>query len=192
MLAFSITPPERDAGSDARLEAYLAGIAAGDQHSLALLYNQTRAAVYGFALSLLKNPCDAEDAAHDTYLHIWRAAGSYTAQGKPLAWIFTITRRLALMRLREQARLAPLPDSEDRDRFAHVPAVDATDRLLLEALLDNLSDEERQIVVLHAMTGLKHREIAEILDLPLSTVLSKYNRALKKLRSIVKEEATYA
>ncbi|MBQ6150822.1 MAG: RNA polymerase sigma factor, partial [Mogibacterium sp.] len=39
-----------------------------------------------------------------------------------------------------------------------------------------------QIVVLHAMTGFRHREIAEILDIPTGTVLSKYNRALKKMR----------
>ena len=42
--------------------------------------------------------------------------------------------------------------------------------------------EERQIFVLHAATGLRHREIAEILDLPTGTVLSKYNSALKKMR----------
>ena len=45
-----------------------------------------------------------------------------------------------------------------------------------------LDAEERQIVVLHAMTGFRHREIAEVLDLPTGTVLSKYNRALKKMR----------
>ena len=50
-----------------------------------------------------------------------------------------------------------------------------------------LSDEERQIVVLYAMTGLKHREIADLLDLKLTTVLSKYSRAIKKLRSALKE-----
>ena len=45
-----------------------------------------------------------------------------------------------------------------------------------------LDAEERQIVILHAMTGFRHREIAEVLDLPTGTVLSKYNRALKKMR----------
>ena len=49
-------------------------------------------------------------------------------------------------------------------------------------LLDSLDSQERRIVVLHAVTGLKHREIAALLELPLSTVLSKYSRSLKKLR----------
>ena len=45
-----------------------------------------------------------------------------------------------------------------------------------------LNEDERQIVMLHSMAGMKHREIAEIVDMPVSTVLSKYNRSLKKLR----------
>ena len=56
------------------------------------------------------------------------------------------------------------------------------DRMMLEAVLSALSDEERQIVTLHALTGLRHREIAALLGLPLPTVLSKYSRALKKLQ----------
>ena len=51
-----------------------------------------------------------------------------------------------------------------------------------------VSDEESQIVMLHAVAGLKHREIADMLDMPLATVLSKYNRALKKMRRIIEGE----
>lgn len=53
---------------------------------------------------------------------------------------------------------------------------------MLTQCMDRLSDQERHIVVLHAVGGLKHREIAAMLELPLPTVLSKYARALKKLR----------
>ena len=48
--------------------------------------------------------------------------------------------------------------------------------------MEELSDEERQIVTLHAVSGFKHREIAELMELPLPTVLSKYSRALKRLK----------
>ena len=46
-----------------------------------------------------------------------------------------------------------------------------------------IGEEERRIVLLHAITGMKHREIAALLELPLATVLSKYHRALKKMRA---------
>ena len=56
------------------------------------------------------------------------------------------------------------------------------DRSVLLACMEALSDEERQIVTLHAVSGFKHREIAELMELPLPTVLSKYSRALKRLK----------
>ena len=59
--------------------------------------------------------------------------------------------------------------------------------MMLSGLLSALNDQERQIITLHALTGLKHREIAALLDLPLPTVLSKYSRALKKLKLAWKE-----
>lgn len=59
--------------------------------------------------------------------------------------------------------------------------------MTLLALLEALGDQERQIVTLHALAGLKHREIAAMLALPLPTVLSKYSRALKKLQLAWKE-----
>ena len=60
--------------------------------------------------------------------------------------------------------------------------VTTEDRTVLTAALSTLSDEERQIIMLHVTAGLKHREIAQLLELPLSTVLSKYRRALSKLK----------
>ena len=54
--------------------------------------------------------------------------------------------------------------------------------MILQKALDILEFEDRQIVVLHALTGMKHREIAELLDMPVGTVLSKYKRSLEKMR----------
>ena len=56
--------------------------------------------------------------------------------------------------------------------------------------MNHLSDEERQIVVLHAVAGFKHREIADLTGLSLTGVLSKYSRALKKLKQYMEQEGT--
>ena len=171
----------------ALLERDLALIAQGSQDALADLYLRSRSAVYGFSLSLLKNPSDAEDVLQDTYLQIWRAAGAYRAQGKPMAWVLTITRNLSLSQLRERQRRDDSLPEHWIDQLADTPAVTQEDRMTLESLLLHLSEQERQIVILHALSGLKHREIAQLLELSLSTVLSKYHRALKKLRASWKE-----
>lgn len=186
-MMFCMTVAEPAPGAGAALEDCIARIAGGDKEALAQLYAQTRPAVYGFALSILKNPHDAEDVLHDAYLQVWNAAPQYRPRGKAMAWLLTIVRNLAMDQLRRQKHEEPLTREGWQTQLADVPAVSAEDRMALAALLTALEDQERQIVTLHALTGLKHREIAALLDLPLPTVLSKYSRALKKLRLAWKE-----
>ena len=99
----------------------------------------------------------------------------------------TIVRNLSLDRLRQQARTEPLDWDQWQEQLSELPAVTHEDQMTLTALLAALADQERQIVILHVLTGLKHREIAALLELPLATVLSQYSRALKKLRLAWKE-----
>ena len=166
-----------------QLEGLMAGLAAGDRESLAQLYHRTRAAVYGLALSILGSGHDAEDVTQDTYVTAWEKCHLYRPQGTPMAWLLTITRNLARMKLRTGAAPRTLGRSRWHAIPAQSPSVTPEDRAVLEAALNILSDQERQIVVLHAAAGLKHREIAKLLELPLPTVLSKYRRALSKLKT---------
>lgn len=167
------------------LESLLLGVAAGDSHSLEELYHRTRTVVYGLVLSYLKHPQDAEDVTQDAFVRIWDTAASYRPQGKPMAWLLTVARNLALMRLRERGKTQELTDEEWSALPARAPDVTMEDRHVLRAALSVLSEQERQVVMLHAVTGLKHREIAQLLELPLATVLSKYRRALKKLNLLL-------
>ncbi len=171
--------------SSAPDEGLIAQIAAGSTEALASLYRQTNSSVYGFALSIVKNSADAEDIMQETYLRICSCAGGYSPQGKPMAWILTIVKNLALMKLRSQKPVSPLEDWDPPDGRDHFRA--SEDRIVLAAALRYLSDDERQILILHAVSGLKQREIASLLELKLTTVLSKYRRALKKLKSHLME-----
>ena len=171
-------------------ERLLPLVGQGDSEAFEVLYRSTEKAVYALALSILKNPHDAEDIVQETYLKVRAAAHLYVPQGKPLAWLLTITKNLCRDLLRGQSRTEAAPDgAEDDLRFSYVS--DPTDRLVLEAALKALGEEERQVVLLHAASGLKHREIARDLGLPLSTVLSRYSRALKKLQRYLTEEGVH-
>ena len=87
------------------------------------------------------------------------------------------------MRLRQQFRTQPLPEEDNHPAFAlDCPTLTADDRHVLSIALQVLKDDERRVLFLHVITGLKHREIAALLQIPLPTVLSKYHRALKKLK----------
>ena len=163
-------------------EAVFGKIATGDRDAFSSLYEKVSGAVYAYCLSVLRNRTDAEDAMQDTFVKIRGAAHLYRPMGKPMAWIFTIARNLCLMKLRTSSRTVDIPDVELMGPDSFNGITDAEDRMVMGALLRLLGDDDRQIIMLHAVTGLKHREIAGIMGLPLSTVLSKYNRGIKKLR----------
>jgi len=147
------------------------------------LYQLAAPGVYAFALSVLKNSHDAEDVLQDTFLRIYDGAASYHSQGKPMAWILTITKNLCYKRLQELKRGGAIPLEEWKDYGLAQSGTTSDDRLVIQACMEKLTDDERQIVVLHAVSGFKHREIAKMLDMKLSTVLSKYHRAVKKLKN---------
>lgn len=157
-------------------------IADGDKEAFQLLFTQTSSSIYGFLLSIVRNREDAEDLLQETYIRVRLHAGKYSDQGKPLAWMFTIARNLALMRLRESKRSSyeTIEDLNLQMDFSQLHNVE--DRMVLNAAFHVLEEEERSIVLLHAVNGMKHKEISTILGKPLSTILSKYRRSIKKLK----------
>ena len=131
---------------------------------------------------MLKNAQDAQDALHDCFVSIHAAAPGYRGRGKAMAWILTIARNHCLHRLRERSRRADSPPEDWEALLEAREDMPPEDRLLIRQCMTLLTDEERNILLLHAVAGFKHREIAGMLSRPVSTVLSKYHRALKKLR----------
>lgn len=155
--------------------------------ALEKLYNVTKDMIYGYALSMLKNTHDAEDVLHDTYLCVYHAAQRYLPKGRPLAWILAIARNLCLDKLRARSRIADLAEEDWEQYLRSNRGLSVDDKLLIEFCLLALTDEEREILLLHVLSGLKHREIAEMTNKPLATILSKYHRALKKMRTRLEE-----
>ena len=171
-------------------ENLIAEIAAGNAESFRKVYKETGSAVYGLALSILKNRHDAEDVMHDAFLKIHEGAKDYQPMGKPLAWIFTIVRNLCYNRLRGSTVFEELDSVRElADENARIE-IHTENRLMIDTALAVLDDQDREIVMLHAMAGWKHRETARFLELPVSTVLSKYNRALKKMRTALEGKMT--
>lgn len=149
--------------------------------AFACLYDRLKAPVYGLALSILRVRDDAEDVMQNTFLRVWDCAGQYRPGTDARAWVLKITRNLALMLLRTRRRSAELGDWAES-----LPGSDETapvlDRLVLEALLRYLDETERQVVMLFAVGGYSHKEIAAVLEKPYATVRWKYSNAMKKLK----------
>ena len=179
---------EERSGRNPRIERLILRLAEGDPSSLGELYELIKTDIYAFALSKLANAEDAEDITHDTFVGIYKNAPMYQPMGKPLAWIFTMEHNLIRRHVTVRGRTVSLDETVEIPDTGGDLAEKIVKSEFLRTLLSVLDEEERTVIALHINSGLKHREIARVLDKPLSTVLSKYNRAIKKLKSIVKEE----
>lgn len=193
MMLFSFVLSENDPlKKESRLididERLFIKIGKGDSEALDELYHLTERSLYAFSVSLTRNHEMALEIMQETYLKILSAAHLYKPMGKPLAWIFTITKNLYYTEIKKSGRYDTQDPSElsNNRKFSYV--TDPEDRLVLEAVLEKLTEEERKIILLYAVSGMRHREIAESLDMKLSTLLSKYHRGLKKLRSYLEKE----
>ena len=185
MLSILMTTEYAPVADNNTLKQLLSGVAAGDREALAELYHRTRAAVYGMALSYLHNSHDAQDMTQDVFVRVWDCASQYRPTGSPMGWLMAVCRNLCLMQLRGDGRRTALDDAEWEAIPEGESRLSAEERAILQDALSVLDEGERRMVLLHAVTGLKHREIAALLELPLATVLSKYHRALKKMRSFL-------
>ncbi len=171
---------------DVVTDAMILKISEGDMVAFEQFYRATDSAIYGYVLSFVKEHHEAKDLMQETYIKVRNGAKNYKPSGKPMAWVFTIARNLAMMKLRKAGRETTTDEIEIQagsETFEDAYIESET----LRAALNILDAESRQIVILYCVTGLKHKEIAEHLNMNQSTVISKYNRSLKKLSEHLKE-----
>lgn len=171
-------------------EQIFTAIAEGDTRAIENLYLKTERVLYAYLLSLTKDHDFAVDLLQETYLKIMAAAHLYTPKGKPMAWIFSIAKNLFHDALRKKSRELSVGEMELLEHANLSYEMQPENKLVLTAALEELAEEERSIILLYAVSGMKHREIAKMLNLNLSTVLSKYHRGLKKLRTIIEKGGT--
>lgn len=162
-------------------------IGSNDMAALDELYHLTERTLYAYIISIVKNHDETLDLMQETFIKIMSSAHLYKPMGKPLAWMFTIAKNLHLSKLRKLKKEIDLDSHEISNDLKFSYITDNDDKIVLEAVLNILDEDERKIVMLYAVSGLKHKEIAESIGLKLSTTISKYNRALKKLRKYLTE-----
>ena len=168
------------------VEDLLLKTAKGDMEAFEKLYMDTKKFVYSHILSVIKDPEIAQDLTQDTFIKIKDSAHTYKPQGTPMAWILRIGKNFALMAIRKSGR-EQITDIEENEYLVNRSAEMSVDEtIVLKAAMDTLNEEEREIVFLHIVNGMKHKEIAKIVGKPLGTVLWKYNAALGKLKKVLK------
>ncbi len=172
----------------------MARLAESDEGALAELYARLASRVYALALRMLRSPEEAEEVLQDTFLKLYRHAGSYDAlKGSPRAFIYTIARNEALSRLRAR-RVRPVKAHWDvhapDEALRATPIGDPLDRVVVEGALERLEPDEAELLQAAFFDDYTHAELAERTGLPLGTVKSRIRRALLRLRVYLERDET--
>jgi RNA polymerase sigma-70 factor (ECF subfamily) len=153
---------------------------AGDKDAFRFLVERYQAEAVGHALAILTNREDALDAVQEAFLDAYHALGRFDTARQFYPWFYTILRNrcFKLVGRRKDVGLS----LDDTSILAPVNEIPAEDRLALERALLELSSAEREIVTLKHLDGLSYNEIAERLEIPKGTVMSRVFNARKHQR----------
>ncbi len=159
----------------------------GSEEAFEQLYTESKRGVYSFIYSYVPNSFDAEDLTEQTYINVRSYVDRYLPGSNPLAWILQIAKNNCLNFIKRNKNEVTFTDAEKQVSHLQTETIEVGGQIL-DIIRNSLSEDEQKIVIMHLVTGLKHREIAEELDMPIGTVLWKYNKAIKYLQGKIKKE----
>jgi RNA polymerase sigma-70 factor (ECF subfamily) len=153
----------------------------GDKDAFRHLVERYQAEAIGHALAILANREDALDVVQEAFLDAFQALGRFDVERQFYPWFYTILRhrcfKLAAGRKKREAN-----SLEETVIIAPTKGVPTEVQMSLEQALLELSPEERELITLKHLDGLTYEEMAERLDIPEGTVMSRLYHARKRLR----------
>ena len=157
---------------------------AGSKEAFCSLYGIYKDRLYRYALYRLGDPTEAEDAVSDCVLAAWKSIGSLRSEKAFGSWIFRILSNCCAARIREimeeRGSLGRLYDA-DAGSTSAPPSLSAE----LSEALSQLSEDEREVVLLSVTGGLSSTEISSLMGLTPGSVRSKLSRSLAKMRDFL-------
>ncbi len=148
--------------------------------------------LYRFALSLARSQADACDLVQQTF-YIWATKGeSLRETTKAKSWLFTTLYREFLRGRRRDARatsIEDLPPGENEIAAEEVDRVAKLDSAVVMAALQEVDELFRAPLTLFYLQDLSYQEIAEAIDVPMGTVMSRLSRGKAQLRAVLEREA---
>jgi RNA polymerase sigma-70 factor (ECF subfamily) len=184
-------------------------VASEEHERFEALVNEHLDGLYGTALRLTRNRAAAEDLIQDTFLKAWRSYRTFQDGTNARAWLYKILMNAYIDTYRRQARTPEVVDQEDVGEFyLYAKALDSEElkragdpeEILLSTIMDadvkaaleQVPETFRAPVILADLEEFSYREIADILDIPIGTVMSRLYRGRRHLQRLLWEYARRA
>jgi len=173
----------------------------GDERAFEALVTRYERLVYAVALRLLGNESDAQDAAQEAFIKLYRYLPSFRGESKFSVWLYRLTNNVCIDMLRRK-NVPTVSLSADDDGGAELnipdgrfsPETQLEKKQLCQAVsraLGSLPEPYRQVLVLRELAGQSYEEIAQSLVLDIGTVKSRIFRARRRLCTILSEDGNF-
>ena len=160
-----------------------------DKKALALIFDNYGALLLNSILRVVKDKMMAEEVLQQVLLKVWHNASSFNStKGSLFTWLVSISRNAAI----DKTRTKDFRLSQESERSVELVNIteekssdDQFEKMYVKQLLNQLPEIQRKLITMSYFQGYSHKEIAEILDMPLGTVKTRIRLAIKHLRSII-------
>ena len=171
---------------DQKENEFLQCLQSNDHRQFSIFYNAFSAALFGLIVRWIGDSIEAENLLQDVFVKAWRNRARYDpSKSRVFTWLYNIARNSCIDHLRsktykQQSKTAALNFNSQ----VLLPSVNMIlpDTIGLRTLVDKLRQEEKKMIELKYFNGLTQEEIAEALNMPLGTVKTRINMAIKNLR----------
>ena len=175
----------------------------GDQSAFEQLVKLYEKRVLALTTRMCKNPADAEEAAQEAFLSAWQGLPFFRGDASFSTWLYRLASNACVALRRPEGRLhnAAGPSLNDEEAQLEVPdtapspqerAEQAELREQIEAGLQALTPDHRQVLILREMHQLSYDEISQVLDVDVGTVKSRINRGRKQLRNFLLSSGNFS
>jgi len=167
-------------------EDYLDDLIQKDNEAFKVIYENTNKGVFSMIISIVYNKAVTEDLMQDTYMKMIQKIHQFKRGKNFYAWLLQIAKNTALDHYRKEKRMTVVDPQENEHLFNS--ASNDPDHYAVYDMIKTLNEDEKQIVLLRIVSDTKFKDIAASLNKPIGTVLWIYNKAIKKLQKINREE----
>lgn len=166
------------------LRSIFKGIANKDEKEFNKLYKNYKNLIYAVSFSMLKNKEDSEEVVQTVFMKIWNIKRSNLPESNEATWLYNVVKNETINYLRKQKHTLNIDDlyyiDEENEEIKNI-----IDKEYYNKILSKINTNEQEIVSLKILSGLSFREIAQILNIPISTVQWKYYKSLHILKMLM-------
>ncbi len=175
---------------------------AGDQQAFRELVRRYQQKVYGISFGMLHNSDDAMDVAQETFIKVHRYLDNFKGTSSFYTWLYRITVNLCIdhMRKHKKAQVLDFDEAIGHDEDTPNEIVPSTlgmnparnldqaeMREMIDKALETLSPAHRAVILMREVEGLSYKEIAEVLEISIGTVMSRLFHARRRMQAALME-----